>query len=459
MTSRREFLGALGATATASAAPARPNVILITADDLGYNELSCYGQTQFATPHIDALARDGARFTDHYAGAPVCAPSRCCLLTGLHSGHGRVRNNFTPDHGRAGLRRQDFTVAEMFQRAGYRTAIFGKWGLGEEGTEGIPNRKGFDSFFGFLNQNEAHNHYPDYLWRNQEKVKLNGEYAQDLFTAEGLKFIRENTGRPFFLFMAYTLPHADLTAPEAYVARFRGKFPGEGPVKGKGKGKVKAAADASPNEIFAAMMAKLDDDVGRLLALLGEQGLAGNTLVLFNGDNGPHNKGRDPEYFHSAGSFRGIKGDVYEGGIRVPLIARWPGRIRAGSVVRHPVAFWDYLPTLADLVGAESPRGIDGISFLPAMTGSGEQRSHESLYWEFNQKGTGWQAARSGNWKAVRPGKGGPVELYDLASDPGEHKNHASTNAAVAKRMERYLADRAESDEFPLYADYKGGPE
>jgi len=466
MIGRREFLASLGAAPLTGAAPAasRPNILLVTADDLGYNELSCYGQTLFATPNIDRIARDGARFTDHYAGAPVCAPSRCCLLTGLHTGHGRVRNNFTPDHGRAGLLREDFTLAEMLQRAGYRTGVVGKWGLGEEDTAGTPDRKGFDYFYGFLNQNDAHNHFPPWLHRNREKVQLHGEYAQDLFTREGLRFISDNAARPFFLFMAYTLPHADLVAPEEYVARFRGKFPGDGGGKAKNKAKDKGkpapGETASPNEIFAAMVTKLDDDIGRLLALLDKLGIAGNTLVLFNTDNGPHAKGRDPQYLHAAGPFRGIKGDVYEGGIRVPLVARWPGRIAPGAVVREPVAFCDYLPTLAEAAGVKPPQKIDGVSFLPALTGRGQQRHHPYLYWEFNQKKIGWQALRTGKWKAVRAGKGAPLELYDLSVDPGEKNNVAAAHADVVAGVERDLATaRVESKEFPLWADYKGGGE
>ena len=305
MIGRREFLS-LGAAAWAG--ERRPNIVLILADDLGYGELSCYGQKRYRTPNIDRIAAEGARFTDHYAGAPMCAPSRCCLLTGLHAGHARVRNNFTPSHGRAGLLRSDRTVVEALKESGYRTGIFGKWGLGEEGTEGTPNRKGFDEFFGFLNQNDAHNHYPEWLWRNAERVRVGGrEYAQDLLTREGLRFIGENAARSYFLFMAYTLPHADLTAPEEYLARFRGKFGDE------------------PNERFAAMMTKLDDDVGKLMRAVDD-----NTLVIFAGDNGPHSKGRDPKVLASAGPLRGVKGDVYEGGIRIPMMARWPGRIRAG---------------------------------------------------------------------------------------------------------------------------------
>ncbi len=459
MTGRREFLGALGAAGMAAAQTARPNILLITADDLGYGELSCYGQKAYETPNIDRIAREGARFTDHYAGAPVCAPSRCCLLTGLHSGHGRVRNNFTPDHGRAGLQATDLTLAELLRRAGYRTGIIGKWGLGEEGTEGVPNRKGFDEFFGFLNQNEAHNHYPATLYRNRERVACKGEYAQDLFTAEAVRFMKDNAARPFFLFMAYTLPHADLSAPENLVARFRGKFPGEGGGKIK-KGKPQKSGEASPNELFAAMVAKLDEDVGKLLALVEELGIANTTLILFNSDNGPHAKGRDPQYFQGAGPLRGIKGDVYEGGIRVPLLARWPGRIAAGRVVNEPVAFWDYPAALAEAAGIHETPKTDGISFLPAMTGRGVQRHHLHLYWEFNQKDVGWQAVRSGKWKAVRAGKDAATELYDLESDPGESKDVAAVQPAVRDRLSAlFVTLRVESKEYPLHARYKGGPE
>jgi arylsulfatase A-like enzyme len=435
-------------SSAAAEAPARPNIVFILADDLGYGDLGCYGQKQIRTPNLDRLAAEGMRFTQCYAGSTVCAPSRCALMTGRHTGHCTVRGNALVP-----LRPDDGTVAEVLKAAGYTTGLVGKWGLGEPGSSGIPNRKGFDSFFGYLNQVHAHNYYPDYLWKNQEKVRLEGnvvkdgvaskrsQYSHDLFTREALAFLGENRDRPFFLYLAYTIPHAN---------NERGKAEGDG---------MEVPSDAPYSDRdwpqaqrnHAAMITRLDTDVGRLVKRLKDLGLDDRTVVFFSSDNGPHKEGgADPRFFHSAGPLRGYKRDLYEGGIRVPMIVRWPGRIKAGAVSDQVWAFWDFLHTAADLAGARAPTGLDGISVVPTLLGSGRQKQHAFLYWEFHEHGSR-QAVRLGDWKAVRLRPGGPLELYDLQNDIGEKHDVAADHAEVIRRVEALLKDaRTESREWPL---------
>jgi arylsulfatase A-like enzyme len=434
--SRRSMLLSPAMAWPAQPARERPNVLLIMADDLGWGELSCYGQKKFATPNIDQLAAEGMRFTDAYAGNAVCAPSRCSMITGLHAGHARIRQNHTATGGRATLLASDFTVAELMRGAGYRTGLVGKWGLSEPGMPGVPTRKGFDYFFGFLNNDHAEDYYPTYLWRNEERVELkDGVYVQDLFHAEARRFLDDTRGKPFFLKLAWTLPHAPLVPPPDDLAPFRGRFPGP---------------QQKQNEAIAAMIGRVDREVGRMMDELRSRGLDGNTLVIFTSDNGPHRKGRDPRFFESAGGFRGIKGDLYEGGIRVPFLARWPGQIRAGSTSAHPHAFWDLLPTMAELTGRRAPANVDGESILPVLRG-GKAGRRRPLYWELSSKKESQQAARDGRWKAVRMGRKAPAELYDLEADPGESRNIAEQHAAVAGRMNRLL-DEAHTDapDYPL---------
>ena len=420
-----------------------PNIIFILADDLGYGDLGCYGQETIQTPNLDRMAAEGMIFTDHYAGSTVCAPSRCCLMTGLHTGHAYVRAN-----GRLPLRPSDVTVAEALQRAGYTTGIVGKWGLGEPDTTGIPNRQGFDHWFGYLNQRHAHNYYPDYLWRNEEKVELSNEvrpvnppggvatkrvqYSHDLFTADALEFVAQNKDGPFFLYLAYTIPHANNEAKnEGMEVPSYGRY---------------AQEDwPDPQKGHAAMITRMDGDIGRLFARLKSLGLDEKTLVLFSSDNGPHREGgADPQFFGSSGPLRGHKRDLYEGGIRVPLIARWPGRIAAGSGTNHVSAFWDFLPTCCDLVGVVPPADIDGLSMLPTLLGKPErQRQHRYLYWEFHEQGKK-QAVRMGNWKAVRLNvakhPNGPIELYDLDRDLGEEVNIADEHPEMVGKMAALMA-------------------
>lgn len=425
--------------------PRQPNFVFIMADDLGTFDVGCYGQKLIRTPHIDRLATEGMRFTSCYAGASVCAPSRSALMTGQHTGHTRVRANASLRTGdRVPLRKDDHTIAEILkgpewrdaydENRAYATGIFGKWGLGEPGTDGLPNDHGFDEWFGFLNQQHAHGHYPEFLWRNKERETLRGnldgarrEYASDLFLREALYFIERHRYQPFFLYFTPTVPHAHFEAP------------GLGPY----------AQQSWPDEAkhYAAMVTRMDSYVGRILDALKESGLAENTVVFFTSDNGGT---FDYQPFGSMGPLRGRKGTPYEGGVRVPMIVRWPGRVQAGSTSDYPWAFWDVLPTLADIAGVRGiPRNVDGVSVMPTLLGK-PQNPDRPLYWEsFNSRGIE-QAVRMGRWKAVRLGLDAPIELFDLPADPGETKNVAAAHPEVVAKIEKYLATcRADSPEYP----------
>jgi uncharacterized sulfatase len=432
-----------------------PNVVFILADDLGYGDLGSYGQKKIKTPNLDRLAADGIRFTQCYAGSTVCAPSRCALMTGLHTGHCRTRGNGgAGPRGNVPLAPSDVCVAELLKKVGYRTALIGKWGLGEEGSTGIPTRKGFDHFFGYLNQYHAHNYYPDFLWRNEEKVLLPNPqsktenvaekfvaYAPDLFLDDALKFLDENKDRPFFLEFATTVPHAN--NEKTRLTGEGNEVPSDEPYANENWPK------AEKNK--AAMITRLDRDVGKLLAKLKELKLDENTVVFFSSDNGPHKEGgNDPAFFASSGPFRGFKRSLTDGGIRVPMIVRWPGVTKPGTVSDHVWAFWDFLPTACDLAGAKTPDGLDGLSVVPTLVGKGDQKTHDFLYWEFHEGGFK-QAARHGRWKALRLAPGQPLELYDVVGDPGESKNVANDNPAVVAEIEKYLKTaRTDSKEFPI---------
>ncbi len=440
---RRSFLTAAGAAAVAQP-PRKPNVLLILADDLGYGDLGCYGQRQIQTPHLDRMAREGMRFTQAYAGSTVCAPSRCCLMTGLHTGHARTRGNRYPD---LPLRPEDLTVAEIFQRAGYRTALYGKWSLGGLGSPGYPLRKGFDEWFGYFSQTHAHNYYPEHLLENETAYLLRGnfgarrtEYAHDLFTERALRFLESRDRRPFFLHLCYTIPHANNE-----MGRDTGngmEVPSDEPYTGR--------PWPQTEKNFAAMITRMDRDVGRLLDALAATGQDRDTLVLFTSDNGPHREGgHSPAFFESSGSLRGIKRDLYEGGIRVPALARWPGRIAPGSVSDYVWAFWDFLPTAAALCGAPPPEATDGISLLPALEGRAQPR-RRYLYWEFHER-VFRQAIRQDNWKAVRVDAGFPLELYDLSTDVSERYNVAGKHPDIVRQIEPLFASaRTESAEWPV---------
>ncbi|MBI4873751.1 MAG: arylsulfatase [Acidobacteria bacterium] len=443
---RRQFLGASGAM-TLAAAPAakKPNIVFILADDLGYGDLGCYGQVQIATPNLDRMAAEGTRFTQAYAGSTVCAPSRCALMTGLHTGHGRTRGNLFPD---LHLRPEDATVSEWLKKAGYRTGIFGKWSLGGIGTTGYPLRKGFDEWFGFFSQTHAHNYYPEHLLNNEREFLMRGnlgtqkkDYAHDLFTQRSLEFVeKQPANQPFFLHVCYTIPHANNE-----LGRDTGdgmEVPSDEPYSSR---------NWPPQEKkFAAMITRMDRDIGRLFEQLKKTGADENTLVIFSSDNGPHREGgHEPKYFESSGPLRGIKRDLHEGGIRVPAIARWPGKVKAGAVSDQVWAFWDFFPTACELAGVTPPAGLDGISMAPALLGR-PQESHEYLYWEFHERGFD-QAVRLGDWKGVRKGRRGPIELYDLKADLSEKNNLAAKQPDVAARIAKIMETaRTDSKEFPI---------
>jgi arylsulfatase A len=419
----------------------RPNIIFILADDLGYGDVGFKGQKLIKTPNIDRLAKEGMIFNQFYAGTSVCAPSRSSLLTGQHTGHTYIRGNKSVEpEGQYPIADSVLTVAEILKKAGYATGAFGKWGLGPVGSEGDPNKQGFDRFYGYNCQSLAHRYYPNHLWDNEKKIILeanknllyNKQYAPDLIQKEALAFMDgRDSKQPFFLFLPYILPHAELIVPDDSIFQYyKGKFE-EKPHKGADYGPRALGGGYTsqeyPHATFAAMVSRLDMYVGQVLDKLKEKGLDKNTLVIFTSDNGPHTEGgADPRFFNSSGGFRGVKRDLYEGGIREPFAARWPGVVKPGTKSDFIGAFWDILPTFAELAHAPSPAHIDGISFTDALKGKASQQKHAYLYWEFHEQG-GRQAVRQGNWKAVRQkAAGNPdglVELYDLSKDPAETTN------------------------------------
>lgn len=436
----------------APTSPSRPNLIFVLADDLGYAELGCYGQREIATPRLDQMAREGLRFTQFYAGATVCAPSRSVLMTGQHHGRTRVRGNAGKENPAAqALQPDDITVARILQKTGYRTALIGKWGLGDFGaaSTGMPRKQGFDYFFGYLNQRHAHNHYPSFLWRNEERIALpnvpekeeeDGSgwaregriYADDLFADEAVRFVTENRAQPFFLYLSFVVPHAN-------NERARGlgdgaEVPDYGPYASRDWPKQDKGQ--------AAMVSRLDGYVGRLIDTLRALGLAERTLVVFTSDNGPHNEARhDLKRFSPTAPFSGIKRSLTDGGIRVPFIAWWPGRVPAGAVSQHVAYFGDWFATAAEFAGVALPGGLDSLSFAPALLGrSTEQAVHEFLYWEFHEGGFKQAALYWGRWKGIRTGSSdAPVALYDLTSDPAEKVNLATKMPEIAEKIGTYL--------------------
>jgi arylsulfatase len=472
----------VGATACSREPEPPPNIIFILADDLGYGELGSYGQQKIRTPNLDRLAREGMRFTDHYSGSPVCAPSRDVLLTGLHTGHAYIRANdelsergdvwHDPSlEGQRPILPNTYTIGRLLQDAGYVTGAVGKWGLGGPQSSGEPNRQGFDHWYGYLCQRVAHNYYPTHLWRNGERDELEGNeyffphqrlpedadpddpasyapysgavYSMDVMAEEALAFVRDNRDRPFFLYLPFPVPHVALQVPDESLAEYEGAFD-DSPYLGDRS----YLPHPSPRAAYAAMITRMDGEIGRILGLLAELGLDDNTLVFFSSDNGPtFNGGTDSEFFASAGPLRGLKTQLYEGGIRVPLIARWPNRIPAGTVSDHVSAFWDFLPTFAQLVGIQPPNNVDGLSLLPTLVGDGSQEQHAYLYWEY----LGRQAVRTGDWKAYRSGVDQPIELYDLSTDIGEQHDLAGEHPEVVERVAAIMATaRVESELFPL---------
>ncbi len=443
-----------------------PNIVLILADDLGYGDLSCYGQKKFSTPNIDRLASEGMLFTQHYTGCTVSAPSRSSLMTGQHTGHTPIRGNtgWEPE-GNWPLKAEALTIAEVLKQKGFTTGAFGKWGLGYIGTEGDPNSQGFDEFYGYNCQGLAHNYYPDHLWHNKLRVDLhendNGKtesYSADLIHNAAIEFMEKNRKVPFFLFYPTTIPHAELFAKEEYMKKFRGKFlpekSFEGIDSGPGFRLGPYGSQRESHAAFAAMVTQLDDYVGEIIEKLKKMGLENNTIVFLASDNGPHLEGgADPDYFDSNGPLKGYKRDLYEGGIRTPMLVRWPGKIKAASKSDHISAFWDILPTLAEIAGAEPVEGIDGISFLPELLGN-EQKQHEFLYWEFHEQG-GKAAVRMGDWKAVKRDieklPHGPTELYDLRNDIGETTDIAAQHREIVHALDSIIElAHVKSDDFPF---------
>lgn len=436
------------------AAMSKPNIVFILADDLGFGDLSCQGQKFFTTSRIDSLATDGIRFLQHYAGSTVCAPSRCALMTGYHTGHGFIRGNRpSPDgFGDYPLASGITTVADILKRNGYATGCFGKWGLGNNVNEGAPLKRGFDEFFGYYGQRDAHNYYPPYLHHNDEKIELDGKtYSATLIEEKALAFIRANRAKPFFCYMPVTIPHAAMQVPEEYVAPWRLKFPEFEQTIGKYSFMTEVR---NPVAAFAGMVSKLDETVGRVLDLLNELGIDENTIVIFSSDNGPHKEGgHRPDLFHSSGPYRGLKRDLSEGGIHNPFLVRWPKRIKAGSETGHIAAFWDFLPTVCDIVGEEPPKGIDGISYLPTLLGdTASQKKHAYLYWEFHEQG-GKRAIRRGDWKAIQlqvnTAPNGPIALYDLGMDIAEENDLAGQYPEKVEEFRKIFAEaRTASDIF-----------
>lgn len=433
-------------TSVAAQAP-KPNIIFILADDLGYGELGSYGQKLIQTPHLDRLAAEGMRFTQFYAGNTVCAPSRSVLMTGLHMGHTRVRGNAGKVNMAAqSLTKDDVTVATVLQKAGYATGLIGKWGLGEVGSEGDTRKHGFDYSFGFVNQTHAHNHYPDFLWRNGEKVALPNEvtpvgetpgagyatkrviYADDLCTQESLAYIERNKDKPFFLFVSLVTPHAN---------NERSKALGDGnEVPDQGIYADKPWHDSVKNH--AAMVTRLDRDVGAVMALLKKLKLDERTLVMFSSDNGPHKEGGpnyDPAFFHVSDPVTGLKRSMTDGGIRIPFIAHWPGKIKAGAVSDHVGYFGDMMATWAELGGGRTPEKLDSISIVPTLLGRGTQAKHDYLYWEFYEQGVSQAVLMDGHWKAIRlKTLTAPIQLFDLKTDIAEKTNVAAKNPQLVKR-------------------------
>lgn len=404
-----------------------PNVIYILADDLGYGDVGCYGQTLIKTPNIDKMAAEGMQFMQHYSACTVSAPARCGLMTGKHNGHTEIRGNGGGKNADGekydtSLPASEVTIAEIFKQKNYATACIGKWGLGSVGSQGHPNSQGFDYFYGYLNQTHAHSYYPSYLIENETKVPLTGkQYSHDLIEEKALGFIKANKDKPFFLYLAITLPHAEIQIPDEYRKGLEDQFKPETPHNGN------YTPQDKPHATFAAMVHRTDMTVGRVEALLKELNIDKNTLVIFTSDNGPHKEGgADPKFFQSSGPFRGIKRDLYEGGIRIPMIARWPDKVLKGVKNTNPSAFWDVLPTICDLIKVKTPESTDGISFLPELLGKKQTRFHDFFYWEFHEQG-GKQAVLRGDWKLIKLQALNPektyFELYNIKNDITESEN------------------------------------
>ena len=457
--------GAMGGDEQKQKCEEKPNVVFILADDLGYGDLSCLGQTKFSTPNIDSLASQGKMFTQHYSGSSVSAPSRSCLITGQHTGHTVIRGNKElPIEGQHPLPADTYTIFQMLKDNGYKTSVFGKWGLGAPATEGAPENQCVDEFFGYNCQRQAHNYYPYHLWHNDEKIMLDGnkdknenDYAPSLIHQEALDFIRENRDTTFFMWYTSVLPHAELKVPQNELVEFveKPEMEEEKPYRGCDEGEYYKnggyGSQQYTHAAFATMVSILDKQVGEICALLDSLGIADNTIIVFTSDNGPHQEGgADPDFFNSNGELRGYKRDLYEGGIRVPFIVKWDGVVSENTKSDHVSAFWDFLPTMADALGVDLPDNVDGISYLPEMTGCGEQKKHDYLYWEFHEN-NGRQAVRQGDWKAVKYDvhNDGAIELYNLADDVSEEYDMSDVYPEKVAEMDSLMkVSRVESELF-----------
>ena len=417
----------------------RPNIILIMADDLGYGHIGPFGQEKIRTPHLDQMAEEGMRFTQFYSGSPKCAPARSVLMTGYHAGHTPVRGN----SGGIPLRKEDLTFAEVLQNAGYRTGLFGKWGLGDAGTTGAPRKKGFDEFFGYLHQRHAHFYYASYLWDNEEKYIIpenrngkRGVYTHDVILDRGLAFLESEKENSFFAFFSFTIPHHEWTAPEETLKEYEGQFEEKVPEHTWREG---YALPDAPRANMAAMITHMDKGIGKIMDKLKALGIDDNTLVIFTSDNGADSYSiASPDFFKANGELRGFKYDFYEGGIRVPTIARWPAQTPAGSDCATPLHFTDFMNTFADIAGTTKavPKDVDGLSFLPSLTANGTQEVHDFLYWG-SVKGE-W-AGRVGNWKVVQQEGMSKPALFDLAKDPGEQKDLADEFPTIVENITKSL--------------------
>lgn len=446
----------------------KPNVVFIVTDDLGYGDLSCFGQEKFETPNIDRLALNGKRFTHSYSGTTVSAPSRASLMTGLHTGHTPIRGNkeLQPE-GQFPLPDNINNIFGIFKSAGYKTGAFGKWGLGQPGSSGDPNNQHVDEFFGYNCQLLAHNYYPDHLWHNQTRIDFPenndgkfGTFSQDLIQEKTLEFIDQNKQLPFFLYVPIVLPHAELVVPEdSIIQKFRGMFPDK-PYKGTDSGsafrKGGYASQEYPRATHAAMVSRIDMYVGQIIDKLKDEGIYENTLIVFTSDNGPHQEGGgDPDFFNSNGMYRGYKRDLYEGGIRVPTIISWPNRIEKGTESDFTFAFWDYLPTFAELLKQKTPKNIDGISILPLLLNRKGQKKHDYFYFEFQELG-GRQAVVKDNWKLIHMNiRNNPhFELYNIAADPSEKHNVISLYSDKVTELKKIMLNaRTKDANWKLFKD------
>ncbi len=482
------FLAALGLASVLP--PAQPNIIYILADDLGYGEVGAFGQQKIRTPHLDRMAAEGMKFTQHYTGAPVCAPARSALLEGKHSGHTQIRDNsevpgpfYGPEaqEGQRPLMEGTYTIARMLQEAGYETGGVGKWGNGGPGSPGRPTEQGFDFWCGYLCQRQAHNYYPTHLWLNDYRLDMNNRfflpaqkfegdpenpadfdkykgkvYAGDIMQDQALQFIRKNKDNPFFLYVADPAPHLALQVPDDSVQEYVGEFDEEPYLGGGGY-----LPHPHPYSAYAGMITRMDDRVGEMLALLEELGLEDNTLIIFTSDNGPTHDvgGVNTEFFNSAGGLRGRKGSVWEGGIRVPTIAYWPGRVPAGTTSDLVSAHWDMMPTFAELAGGRAPRDTDGISVVPTLLGRSGQRRHEFLLWEFPGYG-GQQAVRMGQWKAVRrdikQNPNAPIQLFNLSVDEAERDDVADQHPEIVERARQIMQEQRTPAILPAWNEWLG---